>query len=422
MRRTALLAGLLAFAVALLPLGAGKAHAGADMHVVSSGARVDFPAGVTFSLEATSDAGISDVALLVSTPGQRYGAYTRNVRPDFTPGNRVTASWTWKRYGSILPPGAGIVYHWRLTGADGAVTETPDATIRVDDTRFQWQEVSAPNVTLRWHQGDESFGRDLLNAAASAISELGGAQGVDLQRPVVIYVYANQGELFSALPGTPAWIGGISIGEWDTVLVPVAPNGDTEGRRALVHELTHELIYQITFSPGLGSQVPAWLNEGLAVVSEGDTTAVARRALQQATLSDRVPTLRTLGPGFSNMSDADAQVAYAAAESVVRYLLDTYGPDQMRALLKQFGQGLTADNALRRVYGKGQDEIEDGWRMSLGLRPRDRSGGEPAPAAAATPADGTNTTLIVGVAAALAGTLLFAGGGATFLVLRRSRR
>jgi hypothetical protein len=92
-------------------------------------------------------------------------------------------------------------------------------------------------------------------------------------------------------------------------------------------------------------------------------------------------------------------------------------------LLKQFGEGLTADAALRRVYGKGQDEIEDGWRVSLGLRPRDRSGGEPAPvAAAAAPDSGANVALIIGVAAALTGTLLFAAGGATLLVIRRSGR
>jgi hypothetical protein len=406
-------------ALALPPVRA----AAAGVTVISSTARVDFPWGVTFTLEAASEAGISDVSLLLSLPNQRYGAYPRNVRPDFQPGSRILATWSWRRYGSQLPPGAEISYRWRITDAAGASLETPAATVRVEDTRFPWQELKSDSVTLRWYRGDEAFGRRLLDAATAAVTRLAHEQGVDLVRPVTVLVYGSQAELYSALPGTPPWIGGISIGEYDTVLVPIGPDDRGEGRRALLHELTHQLVYQITFNPGLGSHVPAWLNEGLAVVAEGETSRENRQALARAVQFDDLPTLRALVNAFSTLPGPDAQVAYAAAESVVRYLLREYGPERMRILLTRFGEGRTPDDALRAVYGTGQDGIEDGWRVSLGLRPRDR-GGTPnvgdRPAAHARQPE-VETRIVVAGAAAIA-VLLAVSAVGSLLLVRRGRR
>jgi hypothetical protein len=408
--------------LAIFTLQAARVGA-AGVTVVSSAARVDFPWGVTFTLEAVSEAEITDVSLLVNLPNQRYGAYPRNVRPDFRPGPRVTATWTWRRYGSQLPPGADISYQWRITDAAGARVETPMAVVRVEDTRFPWRELKSDTVTLRWYRGDEAFGRDLLDAATATVTRLAHEQGVDLVRPVTVLVYGSQADLYSALPGTPPWIGGISIGEYDTVLVPIAPGDRGDGQRALLHELTHQIIYQITFSPGLGSRVPAWLNEGLAVVAEGGTSREHRQALAQAVQFDRLPTLRTLTNPFSTLPGPDAQTAYAAAESVVRYLLHEYGPDRMRAVLARFAEGRTPDDALRAVYGKGQDEIEDGWRVSLGLRPRDR-GEEPATGGAPVLARGhgaAGSRAVVAGVAAMATTLVVMVAGSVLLLRRRRR-
>ncbi len=360
----------------LIPARATPIRAVSGVTVLTSEASVNFPSGVTFTLEAESATAITDVSLQLNTPTQRYGAYPRNVRPDYQPGSRVSASWTWRRFGGNLPPGTPVTYRWRITDGTGAVTETPLATVRLDDNRFQWRELSDGTVTVRWHQGGDDFGRDLLRDAAATIARLSRDQGVDAQSPVTIHVYASQSELYAALPGVPAWVGGISVGEFDTVLVPIAPGGVAEGRKALAHELTHQLIYQLTFNPTLGSKLPVWLNEGLAVVSEGPTSATNRRRLEQSVTADSVPTLRGLGTSFGSLSGSQAELAYAASESAVRHLLESEGPDKMRSLLTQFRDGVTADEALRRVYGRGVDGTEDGWRSSIGLAPLDRGAGE----------------------------------------------
>lgn len=417
---------------AFVALSAGVRPAAADggITVVAAEAKVNFPAGVTFSLDAEAEQEITGVTLQLNTPTQRYGAFPRNLRPDFTPGRRVSASWTWRRFGGQLPPGSEVTYRWRLTTAAGAVLETDTATVRVDDSRFRWKELRDGPVTVRWYEGDDAFGRTLLATTMATVARLGREQGVELQTPVTVHVYGSQRDLYSALPGLPAWVGGISLGEHDAVLAPIPPSDLEEGTRALAHELAHQLIYQITFHTGIGSKVPTWLNEGLAVVAEGEQSRANVGILNRAVRANALPTLRSIGSGFGGLSGDEAGLAYAASESVVRFLLKSEGAEKMRAVLLEFREGRTADDALTRVYGRGVDEVEGAWRRSLGLQPLDR--GAPAPAATAGPepaapaevgrTDEARRGPLLAGGAALVVALLAACGGALLVRRRLSGR
>jgi hypothetical protein len=417
----------------LLLLGVGgAAPVGADPPVVvrSSEAEVNFPRDVRFQLEAESAAGISDVQLQVNTPGRRYGAAVRNVRPSFTPGPSVSASWTWPRYGNALPPGTVITYRWRITDTEGRVTETDQSAVRVQDSRYAWRELTDGAITVRWYRGDDRFGRDLLAAVRDSTERLMRLQGVDLRYPLTIHVYGSQQALYEAVPGVPRWIGGIAIPEFDTVIVGIEPNNLAWGRRALTHEMTHQLVFQMTAHPTLGSRVPTWLNEGLAVVAEGETERANRRLIDDAVANDALPTLRSLASSFGERDGHLAGLSYAAAESAVRFILDEYGAEAMRAMLRGLGDGLSPDEAAQRAYGLTLDQVEDAWRQQLGLRPfnRDRADGgraiptpDPDATTAARPPEDDGRTWTLGVALALIGlaVLILTAGG--WLAVRRLR-
>jgi hypothetical protein len=424
---------LLAAALALLALLVSASGVAADEGVTvrASEAQVNFPRGVTFRLEAESAVQISDVQLQLNTPGQRYGNAVRNVRPTFTPGDHISATWSWQRFGSVLPPGAEISYRWRITDAEGRVTETPLSSLRVQDDRHTWRELSDGNVTVRWYRGDDAFGRDLLASARESVDRIQAQQGVDLHYPVTVHVYGSQQELFEAIPGVPGWIGGISIPEFDTVVVGFGPQDLSWGRRALTHELTHQMVFQMTAHPTLGSRVPVWLNEGLAVVSEGEIEPAAQKLLDDAVRGDMLPTLRNLAGSFTIRDGHLAGVAYAAAESAVRYLLQTYGADRMRAMLLALGEAATPDEAARRAYGRNLYQIEDGWRTSLGLKPFDRGDASDAatvptavplslPAATLASGSSSDLALWLGGGIGLLAVVFLAGG--TLLIARKSRR
>jgi hypothetical protein len=431
--RTAVIRPLLVVVPALiLALSIGTppvATAEGSVVVHASLADVDFPQSVTFRLEAESATQITDVSLQVNTPGQRYGAAVRNVRPSFTPGQSVSATWTWPRAGNGLPPGTEIIYRWRITAADGSVTETAQESIRVQDRRYQWQELTEGPITVRWYRGGDAFGREIMAAAKESAARLARLQGVDLRNALTIHVYGSQPELFEAVPGAPGWIGGIAIPEFDTVMIGIEPSNLSWGRRALTHEIAHQLVYQMTAHPTLGSRVPTWLNEGLAVVAEGESEDRNQTLLDEAVANNTLPTLRALNAPFSAQSGHLAGVAYAASESAVRFLLDEFGPEPMRTMLQALSDGLTANEASTRAYGRTLDSLEDTWRTSLGLEPLERT----APDRAA-PADGASQAaprpsaavtergpdLLWSVAALVAITVVFGVAGG-FLIARRWR-
>jgi acyl-CoA-binding protein len=126
---------------------------------------------------------------------------------------------------------------------------------------------------------------------------------------------------------------------------------------------------------------------------------------------------------------------YGQAWSLVNFLIETYGPAKLAELYATFKDGSTADKALLKVYGFDQGGLEDDWRASLGLPPRE----DPTPAAEQesevqpTPAEQTGETeeagedefswgTVVGLAitgAALAGVSLLGIGVLTARMRRR---
>jgi Peptidase MA superfamily len=364
------LACLAAAAIGSSAGATAPAQAETGISVVSSQAEVQFPTAVTFTLVAASAATITSVGLEVNTPEKAYGAIPLDVHPTFTAGNAVRAVWTWNSPGPglLLPPGVNISYRWMLADATGAGQQTPWETVSYADSRYTWQEKSAPGVRLYWYGGGDAFGARLMQAAEDGLAKLREEQGVDLQANVSVYIYGNQRALRGAMLSSPTWIGGRAYPEFGTILLVIGQNELDEGRRSLVHELTHQLVYQQTFDPLLGSHVPLWLNEGLAVTSEGPTAPTFKSALAEALREDRAPSFRNLDGAFPSDPKAST-VSYAQSESFVRYLLAMSGADGMRSLVRALQRGNRIDASLTQVYGSDLNQLQDAWRVSLGARP-----------------------------------------------------
>jgi hypothetical protein len=325
---------------------------------------------VSFTLVAAGQSAITSVGLQVNTPGKSYGAIPRDVKPTFSPGSAVRATWIWDSPGpgNQLPPGVDIAYRWSLQDTDGNTMQSDWATIRYGDGRYSWREKSQPGVNLYWYEGGEDFGAQLMNAAQSGLDKLRQEQGVDLKNAVSIYVYSDQRGLRGAMLGSPTWIGGRAYPEFGTILLVIDQSGLDAGERSLVHELTHQLVYQQTFDPLLGSHVPLWLNEGLAVTSEGPTAPEFERALSAAVKDNRVQSFRNLDGAFPSDTKAST-LAYAQSESFVRYLLGIRGAGGMRSLLSALQRGNRIDAALTQTYGTDLDGVQDSWRTSVGAPP-----------------------------------------------------
>jgi hypothetical protein len=131
------------------------------------------------------------------------------------------------------------------------------------------------------------------------------------------------------------------------------------------HEFTHLLVHEA--AGGAISQVPDWLNEGLAEFANLDPTDSYDRALRNAIFTRRLRPLwyqRT----FSGKPD-DIIIAYGQARSVVQFLVAKHGPAKIAELFRSLQKTLDIDKALEEVYGFDQHGLDSQWRLALGLDP-----------------------------------------------------
>jgi len=197
-----------------------------------------------------------------------------------------------------------------------------------------------------------------MSAAQDALTKLGNEAGAQLKKPVNIYVYASTQDLLGALIFPYEWTGAVTFSQYGSIAIGISASNLNWGKRAIAHELTHMVTHQVTFNPY--SDLPRWLDEGLAVYDEGLLDVSFSTALKRAVDSNSLMSVRTLSSPFSANSDL-ASLSYAESYSFVSYLISTYGEDKMHGLLDIFSQGSTYDNALLKVYGFDSDGLNSRW-------------------------------------------------------------
>ena len=360
---------ILALILSLSLLTVSTAFAPPQVEVTNNEAVLNFPETVTFRATISSNAEIQSVVLEYGNEQQTCGEVIAKAFPQFTPGKTVTAKWTWEmRQSGSLPPGANLWWRWRVTDANGqeTVSETKSATW-LDDVH-DWRSMNDGDyIRLHWYEGDSAFAVDLASAAHDGLQFNETQSGLKAEEPIDIYIYADTNDLKDAVLYEPSWTGGQAFPDQNIVILGISQTDLDWGRDAIVHELTHVLVGHLTFSC-LGD-VPTWLNEGLAVYSEGGLDTYSQQQLDDAIQNDTLLTVRSLSAGFSEVADK-AYLSYSQSYSITKFLIETYGQEKMTALLVTLRDGNTVDDALTQTYGFNIEGLEDAWRQAIGAKPR----------------------------------------------------
>ena len=330
-----------------------------------------FPDAATFQLSVDSPVEIKSVVLEYGNEQQTCGNVVAKAFPQFTPGTRVDTKWTWEMVQTPLPPGSKLWWRWRITDANGNETVTDTQTTVWLDNVHRWQTMEEGDfLRLHYYRGGQSFINTLSQAAADGLKFNEEQSGLKADAPIDIYIYANNNDMKDAILYEPSWIGGQAFPDQNIVIIGISPDILDWGKDSLVHELTHVLVGHLTFSC-LGD-VPTWLNEGLAVYSEGKLDQQSQNQLNDAILNDTLLSVRSLSGGFSEVSDK-ATLSYSESYSLVNFLIETYGQAKMTNLLVALRDGMTIDEALTKTFGFNVDGLEQVWRQSIEAQPRPAS-------------------------------------------------
>jgi len=346
---------------------------GSDILVLDNSVEIRFPQELVFRLEAQSPTDITDIRLHYQVDKMNYAKITSEGWPTFTPAARIKSSWTWDMRKASLPPGATVIYWWTIEDRAGNRFDTSPNTVQFDDNRYHWQTLTTGSSTesgklsLFWYEGDNSLAQALLEACEQGLARLVRDIGVYPENSLKIYVYASSNDLQGAMIFPMEWTGGAAFTEFGIIAIGISPGQIDWGKRALVHELTHLIVHQASFSPY--GELPAWLDEGLAMNNEGvlnlfQDDPYLQSWLKKAITEDKLISVRSLCSPFSAEAEK-AYISYAESYSLVKYLLDNYGQEEMLNLLILFKQGNTYDEALSQVYGFDIEGFDARWRETL---------------------------------------------------------
>ena len=373
-----------AFAILLIVIGSlvpwpENVAAQGTITVIEQGVENQFPDGLRFHLEAQSSSPIEEIRVYVRKLGQSSRSVYRAV--EFEPGERISgeALFQSKTANEFIPTGTRLSYYFDIRTSDGQRLETEPQVLVYLNRGLDWDSVSDGLINVYYyHHSSESENRanQVLEVATDTYAHMGPILGVELTQPMNLVVYSDYADMRVALPPKSRVAAQQlrTLGQAFTTERTLLVDGSSDvfaGDNILsttAHEFTHLLVADAAGSAY--GQVHTWLNEGLAVYSEGDNTEFGFY-VNTAVRNDAVPPLASLRTYSGTPQETLRN--YGLGHSVVTYLLDAYGQEKMTRLFATIRTMHNFEKSLEEAYGLTIAELDSEWRESLGLSPRELS-------------------------------------------------
>jgi hypothetical protein len=325
-----------------------------------------FAQHVTFTLEATSDAEITEVYLFFHATHDEETEKTRVPLEEPAREISVQHAHDVRRY--PLPPFADITFWWQIGDATGNQLRTAPKQFKYTDNRFDWEHLSASGMTIHWieGEGDPVFSQTALDIAQASLKEVNAELRAPMPDPCDIFIYNSEHNLEAAMVLTGRdWVGGQARPELGAVAIAVPPEQGYTSRmqRYLPHEITHLLVYQLVTPEGY-RYVPEWLDEGLATSNERLPTPEYALVLDEARKADQLLPVEELCIPFSP-DPRVAVLSYAQSASLVQFVRQRYGADGIRRLLSAYANGASCTSGVEEALEVSLGKLENDWRISL---------------------------------------------------------
>ncbi len=233
--------------------------------------------------------------------------------------------------------------------------------------RAEWKEEKGDHFIV-YYAKDASAAKEVLRKAeycyTKVASDLGYARYSNFwqwDKRVKIYLHASP-EDFQKATGQPQWSHGMAS-YLDKTIHSFETN-DHFLNAVLPHEITHLIFRDFV---GLGSQVPLWMDEGVAEWEEDEKRAEALRVMPDLVAQAKVYTLEKL-MSMDIRRETDPKTVglfYLQAISLIDFMLKTYGPSSFTVFCREVRDGKPFEGALKSAYPnaiRSVEELDDRWR------------------------------------------------------------
>jgi len=265
-----------------------------------------------------------------------------------------------------IPPFTNLVIWFIAEFTDGSNFTSESSSYFYDDNRFQWKSLKSEEFEIYWYQDASNLGQGIMESAYEGLTRIQNQVDVPLVDGIKIFAYSNVVEMQDTLlysGGSTSWVAGHADSDMGVIIVslPPGPGQEQEIQRQIPHELMHVLLFE---KLGAGySNLPRWLNEGLASSSELTPNPDFQLLLDTAYDLDALIPLNDLCTIFPTEA-ATFQLSYAESYAFTKFLQQVYGNDKMEELLQAYDNGVGCDQGVMDVFGYSLPKLEEDWRQA----------------------------------------------------------
>jgi len=215
-------------------------------------------------------------------------------------------------------------------------------------------------------RGSRRFEQMVLAELEAAYDRLHALLGLEPPRPINVVIYDPEifDRQFAGLFRFPAagFYGGV-----------ICVRGDTVLGVALSRVLHHELVHAALDAAMPSTQLPAWLNEGLAEWFEARASGkryLSERELAVLSYYRQQGQLYTLGQlsarSFMGFGANAASLAYLQSYGMLEYMSRLSGERALRVFVEEIVRTRNLARATQRAFRADLGELEAGFQAELG--------------------------------------------------------
>ena len=221
----------------------------------------------------------------------------------------------------------------------------------LQQTMAKYATLSADDFVLRMSPAEVAiYGPRALALLRRARETLTRKYGVELANPTYVEVFADQKDFAVrtfGLPDIPGFLG-VCFGRVVTANSPATGTGPTNWQSVLWHEFCHVVTLQLT-----KNKMPRWLSEGISVYEERQANPSWGMRLDAADREmilgeDFVPVGKLSAAFLEPKTPEHLQFAYLESSLVVEFIVDRYGLEKLRAVLRDLRDGAEINAALAK--------------------------------------------------------------------------
>ncbi len=224
-------------------------------------------------------------------------------------------------------------------------------------------------VRFIYHPSSRERVQPLIAQAEAVRHDLTERLGFPVLSEVRVEIARTPGEMATFAPSGapyPEYAAGVAYSELGLVLLSLTPihaGQEQDLGEVFRHELAHVALHDALN----GQPIPRWFNEGFAVFASGESSFARMKTLSMSTVGGSLIPLRELELSFPN-DETKAQVAYAEAVDVVRFLVRREDIHRFRALVSELREGKSFEQAVLDAYAVDLATLELEWRDDASRR------------------------------------------------------